>query len=443
MTRVKTLLQRVPLCCVLSVGMLFGQGADGAGGQQGLWASVREAMRKQVANMSSYTCIQNIARFESRQDKPGEKVLDAVRMQVMAVHGKESYSWPGSPNAVSSPGELLKTGLIGTGVFQGYAYALFVSPGPGMVEFVGREMAGGEALLHFRFAFDSLSQKLVVTMVAGRATLSAKGEFWVAEKDHLLRRMRIESASPAPEINVKEVVYLVDWAPVRLRTRDLLLPQNASMFVLTYSGEIQRNDVSLSQCREFQAESAVRFDAGAETGRRESPPAAPAAAGFLPEGLEVPMRLLTPIDTSSAAVGDAFEAEVTRDVKRRDGVLLHKGDRVSGRIRRIGHETDPERHTLLMLEVTTVVSGGKEYVFLGEVTRTPFVSNLIRRAQGFQPGPPVWRQHFGTYTVDTREFREYGTTPGVAVFLFRGDRGALPAGYEMEWRTLQPRSDGR
>lgn len=96
-----------------------------------------------------------------------------------------------------------------------------------------------------------------------------------------------------------------------------------------------------------------------------------------------------------------------------------------------------------MLEVTTVVSGGKEYVFLGEVTRTPFVSNLIRRAQGFQPGPPVWRQHFGTYTVDTREFREYGTTPGVAVFLFRGDRGALPAGYEMEWRTLQPRSDGR
>ena len=62
----RTLLQRV-LCCVLSVGMLFGQGADGAGGQQALGFRPRGG-KAQVANMSSYTCIQNIARFESRQD---------------------------------------------------------------------------------------------------------------------------------------------------------------------------------------------------------------------------------------------------------------------------------------------------------------------------------------------------------------------------------------
>ena len=129
------------------------------------------------------------------------------------------------------------------------------------------------------------------------------------------------------------------------------------------------------------------------------------------------MRLLTPIDTSSAAV-DVRSKEVTRDVKRRDGVLLHKETAYPDEFR-IGHETDPEAHPL-MLEVTTVVSGGKVCVSR-HLTRTRLFRTSSARA-GSSRDLGV-KQHSGTYTVDTRSFASTAQHREWRYF-FRGDRAA-------------------
>ncbi len=406
-----------------------------------LWISVRDTMREHIKKLDEYTCIQNIIRFDKVPNERHERAVDMVRMQVTAASGREYYSWPGSPNSAENPSDLLRTGLLGTGAFQGYLHALFVRPGPGHLEFVGREPGESGPLLHFRFTFD-LRERMILNVSAGRASVAAKGEFWADEKDRSLRRMRVVSAHPAPEINIKSAEYLFDWAPVFLRGRRVLLPQMSTMRMEMFSGEIRRNEISLSQCREFRTDSAVRFDAGPEptSGGAPEPPGV-IAAGFLPADLIVPIRLLSGIDTGKSAVGDVFEAEVTRDVKRKGEILLRKGDQAEGRIRYLSTDRDPELHTLLWLEITTVRSGAKEYIFLGEMKRSSYVSSLIHQAQSYTEGRLERIGVFGAYRIGHREFRSYGAVPGVASLLFRGDRVVLPAGFEIEWSTLPARTD--
>ncbi|MCC6263263.1 MAG: hypothetical protein IT169_06770 [Bryobacterales bacterium] len=431
----------IPFFGLLVTMHAFGQSGSAIAERDHLWLSIRDAMRTRIKQLGDYTCIQNITRFEKAQGAEQERPLDTIRMQVTALGGRESYSWPGSANASGHPSDLLRTGLLGTGAFQGFIRALFVSPGPSRLEYLGKESAGGEPLLHFRFAFD-LRQQLILNIATGRASVAVKGEFWAREQDHTVRRLRIESAQPAPEINVKSAEYNIEWTPVALRGKSRLLPEAYGMRLEKYSGEIQRNEVTLSQCRAFEAESSVRFDSvpGVESTSPE-PTATPVAAGFLPAGLTVALRLLTPIDSNQAAVGDLFEAEVTRDLKHEGKVFIRKGDRAEGRIRVLARYAEPESHTLLWLEISTLHSGGKEWIFLGEVKRAPQLANMISEAQGFTEGRLERIGVMGAYRIDRREYRAYASVPGVASLLFRGNRAFVPAGYEMEWTTLPARSD--
>lgn len=109
----------------------------------------------------------------AERDRIWLSIRDAIRMQVTAIGGGESYSWPGSGNTSSHPSDLLRTGLLGTGAFQGYIRALMVSPGPSRLEFVGKEFVDGEPLLHFRFAFDLRQRILHRKRGAQRETVSA------------------------------------------------------------------------------------------------------------------------------------------------------------------------------------------------------------------------------------------------------------------------------
>lgn len=439
MKRARTWLFPIAVAWIAAPG-LFCQTDASLEERNRLWLPIRDTMRASIAQLGEYTCIQNIIRFDKAQNEKQERAVDTIRMQVSAVGGTESYSWPGSPNSSDRPGDLIRTGLMGTGAFQGYIRALFVSPGPGQLEFLGRTSTEGRPLLHFRFTFD-LRERLNLNVAAGRASVAAKGEFWADEQDHKIRMLRIENVDPAPEINVKSVEYFVEWAPVQLRGKEMLLPQMATMRMEMFSGEVRRNEIALSQCREFGAESTIRFDAPPAQAEAAPGPPREEGAGFLPAGLIVPIRLLSQIQSKTAAVGDLFEAEVARDVLSKGKALLHKGDRVEGRIRHLAIDTDPELHTLLWLEISTIKSGDREYIFLGEVTRQPHVNNLILQAQSFTPGRLERIGVMGAYRIDRREYRSYGAVPGVASFLFRGSDANLPAGYAMDWKVLPPRTD--
>lgn len=417
-----------------------GQAAGSTQERDRLWVAIRDTMRARIATLSDYTCIQTSTRFEQAQNEKQERYADTIRMQVTAAAGNESYSWPGSPNTAERPSDLVRTGLLGTGAFQGYSHALFVGPGPSQIEYLGKDTSAGQPLLHFRFTFD-LRERMILHVAAGRASVAAKGEFWADERDHTVRRMRIESADSAPEINVKSAEYTFDWAPVLLHGRRVSLPQASSMRLEMFSGEVRRNVITLSQCREFGAESAIRFDAPPEPAAPPATATGLEAAGFLPAGLSVRTRLLSALDNTKLAVGDPFEAEIARDVQWKRTTLLRKGDRAEGRIRYLATNTDPEVHTLLWLEIATIRSGDKEYIFLGEMTRAAFATNIIHQAQGFTEGRLERIGVMGSYRIDRREFRSYGSAPGVASLLFRGDRAALPEGYEITWSTLPARTD--
>jgi hypothetical protein len=96
------------------------------------------------------------------------------------------------------------------------------------------------------------------------------------------------------------------------------------------NGSGNRNRMTFQNCRQFSGVSVLRFDE----------PSAPAAAApqravtpvSLPDAFEVEIRLLTQIDSATAAVGDPVRAAVRQSIKLGRDVAVPKGAEVSCRI---------------------------------------------------------------------------------------------------------------
>jgi hypothetical protein len=93
---------------------------------------------------------------------------------------------------------------------------------------------------------------------------------------------------------------------------------------------------TFSACHEYAAESSLRFEgdaaaAGVKSAAKTGPP--------LPAGLSLTLALLTPIDTSTAAAGDAVSARVTKAVRapKSNEILVAAGAIVRGRILQMQH----------------------------------------------------------------------------------------------------------
>lgn len=251
-----------------------------------IWIPAREAMRQALRKLENFSCIQNITRTEippARARRSGT-TRDRVRLQVTHIGDKEFYGFPGEMRAVTDPRLLVKSGLIGTGSFLGYARSIFVRQPFSRLQLVGKETLGGEPVYRFAFVFD-LREKLTVARAGGQGSVGARGEFVVGEKDSLVKTMRIESTDPIPELGIESVEYEIDWAKFQGTSGFLLIPQQASISMKLFTGETQRNTVELSQCREFQTESTIRFDSEED---------ASGAVAALPAPLAAETTLLAP-----------------------------------------------------------------------------------------------------------------------------------------------------
>lgn len=443
-----------------------------------VWPAIQHAMQSALDRLSNFSCIQNIRReFAGEQATQGAITRsDFVRLQVTNIDGQEYYSYPGDTRSVTEPHLLVKTGLSGTGLFMGYARAVFLRRPFAMLRLTGHDTWQGRPALRFAFRFDPMRERLNVSRAGGSASISAEGEFLVDEQDHMLRWMRIVGDQPIPELGIREVRYTMVWTVVRNGQATLLMPEQVEVRMEMFNNEVQRNQIQLSQCREFQVESALRFDdvppdgsapdglsaegATAYDGSAAPPPdvAAQLAAlrfAVLPEGLPLELRLDEAVDLMTAAVGDSFTATLQRDVEAlatdqryRRGrapaenaeVLLSQGAKAEFRIRRLEQVPKPEPHAVVWLELSTIRDGEKVFLGLAELESRDRPRGLVDRLETRVEGRMSILTDLGGYRNDTVEEIIYPSIPGVGAFLFRGEPGVLPVGYRMTWRTIPGRT---
>jgi hypothetical protein len=135
------------------------------------------------------------------------------------------------------------------------------------------------------------------------------------------------------------------------------------------------------------------------------------------EGIELELKLVTAIDSSKNAVGDAVEAVVDRAVKHDGQVIVPKGATVKGRITRLEHRTRPAAHYIIAFEFSTLEFEASQARLHGTVR------SLSRS----------WVPAGQTYAVRQLEYAYRNTEDGT---LFEpGTRLRIPRGWRLVWRA--------
>jgi len=162
---------------------------------------------------------------------------------------------------------------------------------------------------------------------------------------------------------------------------------------------------SFESCREYEAESVLRFDDAGSPPAVSLQASAPDWLAPIPAGVPFDCRIVTPIDSNTAAAGDPVEAVLRSPIKDPDGVVLvAPGARIHGRLLRFSSTSDSYE---LGVQFNWIERGS---------ARVPF--GAIRKS-----GP-------------------LRAAPGMGIFVFKQPRLRLPQ-LDSSWITAAPEAAPR
>jgi hypothetical protein len=448
--------------------------AEGPNLGKRFWELSTERMGGVLSRLGNYSCIVHLDRYERTRRAPLLRKMDSVRLQITSFGGNEYYSLPGKSRTVTNPRELISTGLLATGIFQGYARTIFVDRGLSRLEFLGADDTGPRYPLRYRFQLDAKKHPLDIRVGVRGVRVPGQGAFWIDQADLRVRRIQVENTAPIRELGVRRALYVMDWAPVKTAAGEFLLPQRAEMRMEMEDGSVSMNEATMAQCREYRAESEIRFDGAEVDAAAGEEREADAGAGkevqargeegeeatrlveaaslrrmenagsameiapslFLPGGLSLTLRLAEPLDLGRAAVGDEFRATVVTGVSRDGRELLPAGAEALGRVRRLNRGNGKGSVSTAWLEFTLLRAEGKEYLFLGNLTGHGRLAGLAPNARAADRGREEKSSAAPAYADFGLAEGAGSSVPGVAPFSFADGLGVLPAGFTMEWKTI-------
>ena len=328
-------------------------------------ARFKQKIRRDMAQVPNYTCLETMERSQRLPRARSFRPLDTVRLEVSNVDGKELLAWPGArrfedKNLTS----FVSSGMIANGIFALHAHNLFVNDTTAF-EYHGEENLDGRDAVRYDYRIAQFMSGYKITMPGASATVATGGSFWFDPVTLDLLRLDVSGDEIPTELGLAEFVVKTYYARKHIAGSDALLPERAELVSTHFSGEVSRNVIAFSACREYGSESTISFE----------PPPEPAAELPKPEalqvdlaaGLLVPMALETAIDSKSASVGDAVRARVRQDVRKKGQLVLPAGAQISGRIRSLERYSAPEPYFLLGIEFSEAEWGNARAAFSGEL----------------------------------------------------------------------------
>jgi len=377
------------------------------------------ATKLRVSNLLSqvpdYACLETIER--DSQDPRAGRQRDVVRVDVVLVSGKESFSWPGQAMASTDHlRSLVGYGLTATGLFGGLARNLFVATGA-LIRPPARETLDGLPTLRYDFSVPETTSAWTVNWAGVSGDIGERGSFWVDGRTLRLLRLEVNGDEIPPNLTLTSIRIVIDYSAGTVSGTRVLIPSAAEVWTQEAGGGTDHNRIFFSQCRKFTAESALVEMSS--TTRSDAQSARQPRDLALPAGLEIPVELADEINSAHAAVGDPVRATVTKDILWKKKNLIPQGTVVIGHLRRF-----------------ELVSGLEKYLVaieFDQVQTRDGTADFFAKMQSMDPLPGL--------RVLTRKSREAGEAvlaneiPGVSTFVISGPSAVLPAGMRMCWKT--------
>lgn len=234
-------------------------------------ASFKVKVRRDVAGVPNYTCLETIER--SRRTPPLDfQTLDTIRLEVSSVAGKEMFARPGAHSFENQDVTALVTnGLIGSGMFASLARNLFVED-KGTPRYKGKENLGGHAALRYNFRLAPAESGFKVQANNRWEPLAFTGSFWFDDVSFDLVRVEAFGDRLPVELNVDQAVIRTSYARVHIGNSDALLPKRSELTVTYLSGMTNRNVIEFSSCREYASDSRISFSEAKQPAQPQGQP---------------------------------------------------------------------------------------------------------------------------------------------------------------------------
>jgi hypothetical protein len=389
-----------------------------------LLRNVKMKMKQHLTRVPNYTCLETMVRTRRAPSSliiavPGKSVpfrrADVLRFEVAEIDGDELFAFPGNHDfRKMNLRELSPTGLMGNGAFSLLANEVFTANTP-EYHFIGEENLDGQTAIRWDFRVSQLESGYQVTTNFGSAIVGFHGTFWANPQTFDVIRMKIAADDIPPSLRIDQSGQGVDYAMVRIGASSVLLPQSGEISMRQFNQWEERNQITFTHCREYGVETTLSFGEVDDSVE----PSEGTRGVELPSGLQLTIRLDTPIDSEKVQVGDAISGRVDEDAKLKGKIVVHKDALVSGRLRRLEQHLEGWPYVLARLEFTQIEFEGKSARFFAELEK------IIPL-----PGSE------GIKRVATRDLPGVGGLPGVGTVSVVGNRMILRAGTRMIWKTL-------
>ncbi len=367
-------------------------------------------------------------------------VADVVALEVAIIGRKELYAFPDSKRFEDRPlASMIGHGTVSNGSFVGHARSVFVNGGA-LTKYVGEEVIDGQPVRRYDYEVDLFRSGYSISNQGKTTEIPYFGSFWAATDTDELRRLTVRATDIPTDVGIDDVTTQIDYQTLQLDSQPFIVPLRSRLSMMLSTGVESISETEYSDCRSFVGSSTLSFDTSTpETFYAER--VEEVQQIDLPEGLRLPVRLTTAIDSETARVGTLVEAELTRDVEISPGIVARQGALLSGRLLQFEYYEADAGHYLLGMQLRELTfDAGKKRADLSlvlesvaETTRvqqyapTPVISTSVSRGVNGNMGTITRR------TVETYQVREL---PGVGVFYVRGRKFQLKPGLQMTWRTV-------
>jgi hypothetical protein len=262
---------------------------------------------------------------------------DRLRLEVAVADGKEMDSWA-SANSFDSRSihDVVSTGPTSTGAFGTALVDVFENRGAHYT-FLGQMNRDSRVVFAYSFDVPEGASHSFVKLANGWDKTAYHGSFEIDASTAELTRLVTETADLPAEAKACRYRTSTDYHYQPIGDGQYLIPLKSDFDVLLPNDSEDRSAIVFSGCHEYRAESSIILDGEAPLAATQ---ATPKSAPPLPPGISLTLVLVNPIDTRTAAAGDAITAKVAKAVRASgsDDVLVAAGAVAHGRILQMRHE---------------------------------------------------------------------------------------------------------
>jgi hypothetical protein len=283
---------------------------------------------------------------------------DRLRLDVAMAAAREMYSWVGESRFNDRDLlDMVHEGAISTGTFAAFLTAIFRSENANFT-YDGETTEDGRTLSEFGFRVPYEKSHYYFGEGQHRVVTGYDGTFLVDPKTADLVRLVVRTSQLPAETAACYASTTLDYARVRLKGIDFLLPTASRLRISHTDGGESENRTVFSNCHEFLGESTITFDPPPDAVVSQTRHRAVSQFLTIPPGLRFRVALSQGIDTATAAAGDPIQVKLIAPIQDRSKVLVPVGAPLAARIVRIRQFYGAESSISLEVKLETVDVGG-------------------------------------------------------------------------------------